>query len=403
MDRPHQAVIVAGGRGERLRPLTDTLPKPMIGFHGRPFLAYLLDLLRDNGFDEVLMLLGYRASTIEEWLAARPDDGLRIRTAVSDPAIHTGLRVWLAREQLEERFLFMYCDNYWPMPWPRMWDTYRAQGWPAQVTVYANDDGYSRDNVALDETGRVVAYDPTRSSAGLGGVEIGYAILERGAVGAIAGRDVPFEHAVYPPLIDSGDLGAFVTRHRYYSVGTLARLPETERFLGGGRAVILDRDGVLNERPPRAEYIREPGDLHWLPGALDALRLLNDAGYQVFVASNQAGVARGAMTIADVEAVNARLAADARAAGGRIDAIYYCPHGWDDGCDCRKPRPGLLFRAQREFALDLTRTPFIGDDERDAQAADAAGCPALLVDNGQTLLDVVGDLLHDRLEPVGAS
>ena len=103
------------------------------------------------------------------------------------------------------------------------------------------------------------------------------------------------------------------------------------------------------------------------------------------MASNQAGVARGAMTIADVEAVNARLAADAtEAAGGRIDAVYYCPHGWDDGCDCRKPRPGLLFQAQREFALDLTRTPFIGDDERDAAGGRGGGLSGTTRRRGQT-------------------
>jgi D-glycero-D-manno-heptose 1,7-bisphosphate phosphatase len=80
-------------------------------------------------------------------------------------------------------------------------------------------------------------------------------------------------------------------------------------------------------------------------------------------------------------------------AGGRIDAIYYCPHGWDDDCECRKPKPGMLFRAQREHQLDLSRTPFIGDDERDAEAAYAAGCPPMLLSEHETLLDAAHKVL----------
>ena len=83
-------------------------------------------------------------------------------------------------------------------------------------------------------------------------------------------------------------------------------------------------------------------------------------------------------------------------AGGSIEAIYYCPHNWDEGCECRKPKPGMLFQAQRDFNLDLSRTPFIGDDERDAQAADAAGCPSLLVSGQKTLLDVVRELTNKQ-------
>jgi histidinol-phosphate phosphatase family protein len=95
------------------------------------------------------------------------------------------------------------------------------------------------------------------------------------------------------------------------------------------------------------------------------------------------------MSEEDLERVNQRLRSDASAAGGRIDEIYYCPHGWDEGCECRKPRPGMLFQAQRDFSLDLTRTLFVGDDERDREAAEAAGCRSVLVDDRLSLLDVV--------------
>jgi D-glycero-D-manno-heptose 1,7-bisphosphate phosphatase len=133
---------------------------------------------------------------------------------------------------------------------------------------------------------------------------------------------------------------------------------------------------------------------------LDALRRLREAGYRVIVVSNQAGIARGAMTEADLATIHAHMKADVEAAGGRLEAIYYCPHGWDDGCDCRKPKPGMLYAAQRDGDLDLSRTTVIGDDERDGQAAEAAGCPWILVSLHRSLLDVTCELLSSKAEYV---
>ena len=134
-------------------------------------------------------------------------------------------------------------------------------------------------------------------------------------------------------------------------------------------------------------------DWRWLPGAREALRLFKRAGYRVIVVSNQAGIARGAMAQADVDAIHEGMRAEARESGGDIDAVYCCPHGWDEGCECRKPKPGMLYQAQRDFHLDLTRTYLIGDDERDTQAADAAGCPSILLSGERSLLNVARDLI----------
>jgi D-glycero-D-manno-heptose 1,7-bisphosphate phosphatase len=174
----------------------------------------------------------------------------------------------------------------------------------------------------------------------------------------------------------------------------LHRLPLTEAFFRRHPTVILDRDGVLNKKPARAQYVRCWDEFEWLPGAKQALRLLNEAGYRVVVVSNQAGIGRGVMTEADLVKIHAAMRTETTGAGGRIDQIYYCPHDWNTGCECRKPNPGLLFQAQRELNLDLTRTAFIGDDERDGQAAEAAGCPFMQVSDSQSLLDCVQQLIE---------
>ena len=103
------------------------------------------------------------------------------------------------------------------------------------------------------------------------------------------------------------------------------------------------------------------------------------------------------MTEATVADIHEHMKTEAREAGGEITAVYYCPHDWDEGCACRKPRPGMLFQAQRDHHLDLSRTPFVGDDERDAQAAEAAGCPSLLVSQETSLLDHARALVHSNV------
>lgn len=406
VERPRQAVILAGGRGTRLRPLTDALPKAMIPFHGRPFLAYLVDMLREQGFERVLLLLGYLPEVIQGYFGDGREHGVVIEYEVTAPDDLTAYRVQQAQHRLDPRFLLMYCDNYWPMRFDAQWDSYLAAGLPAQITVYANRDGYSRDSVIVGADGRVEVFDRGRTTPGLAGVEISYAILERDAVlPLLPPHQELFEQAVYPPLVERRQLHAFWTEHRYYSVGGHERLPLTETFFARRPTVILDRDGVLNERPPRAEYVRRPEELRWLPGSREALALFAEAGWQVLVVSNQAGIGRGMMTEEDLAAVHARLSAEAVAAGGRIDRIYHCPHDWNDGCDCRKPRPGMLFSAQRDYSLDLTRITFVGDDERDLQTADAAGCRGVLVDEKISLLDVArrlvaGEHVHEKLVEV---
>jgi histidinol-phosphate phosphatase family protein len=393
MERPRQAVILAGGRGERMRPLTDIRPKPMIEVNGKPFLEHLILLLREQGFQRVLLLLGYLPEVVRDYFGDGSQWQMQINYSVTAVEDNTGRRLKLAEAALEDCFLLLYSDNYWPMPMDRMWRRYVEAGAPAMLTVYSNRDGYTRSTLKVDEAGFVTAYDKSRRRTDLQGTEISYAILRKELVSGLPDENVSFEETVFSTLAANRQLAAFVTHHRYYSIGDTPRLPLTEAFLARRPAVILDRDGVLNEKPPRANYVRTWDEFKWLPGARETLRVLKQSGFRVIIVSNQAGVARGAMTEADLLNIHRRMVKDAVQDGGRIDAIYYCPHNWDENCECRKPKPGMLFQAQRDFSLDLSRTLFIGDDERDRQAADAAGCLSALVSDQAPLAKIIGDLI----------
>jgi histidinol-phosphate phosphatase family protein len=392
--RPAQAVILAGGRGERLRPLTDSVPKPMIAFHGRPFLEYLLESLRDQGIRRVLLLLGYKAETIVDHFGDGAKFGLEVAYSISNVADETGTRLRNAKVQIEDPFLLAYCDNYWPLDLAAMTATFDAQDSLAMLTVYRNRDHYTRDNVRVDSNGTIVVYDKTRTAPDLAGVDIGFAIMRPEILDLVpAGGNPSFEATVYPQLVAAGRLTAFETSHRYYSVGSLDRLPITEHFLARERTVLVDRDGTINERMPVAEYVTSWDRWQWLPGAREALARLTAAGYRIVIITNQPGVARGALTSAELAAIHDRMCSEASVAGARIDAVLACEHGWDEGCDCRKPKPGLLFEAQRRFALDLSRVPLLGDDPRDGAAAQAAGSPFIEVSAEAPLAAAVDALL----------
>lgn len=144
-------------------------------------------------------------------------------------------------------------------------------------------------------------------------------------------------------------------------------------------AVFLDRDGTINEE---VEYLDDPQDLRLIPGAVEAIRLLNEAGVPAIVVTNQAGVGRGYFSEARVEAIHQQLAKQLAAHGAHLDATYYCPHHPDEGCDCRKPNPGMLKRAAQEHDIDLGRSFAVGDKVSDLEAGRRAGCRTVLVLTG---------------------
>jgi D-glycero-D-manno-heptose 1,7-bisphosphate phosphatase len=147
--------------------------------------------------------------------------------------------------------------------------------------------------------------------------------------------------------------------------------------------LILDRDGVLNYEARDNGYVREPEEFLWLPGALEALAHLRRAGVRLSVATNQSGVGRGIMTLAQLEAVHERMRTDASRHGAALDAVVFCPHAPQEQCACRKPAPGLIQLALAQSGISPAQTLVVGDDHRDLAAAERAGVKAALVRTGK--------------------
>ncbi len=147
------------------------------------------------------------------------------------------------------------------------------------------------------------------------------------------------------------------------------------------KLIILDRDGVINRDSDA--FIKTPDE--WIPiaGSLEAIARLNQAGFQVVIATNQSGIARGLFGMPTLNAIHQKMHSAAQLAGAEIDAVFFCPHAADDNCDCRKPKPGLFYEIARRFDVNLKAVPTVGDSLRDLQAGFVAGCSPMLVLTGK--------------------
>ena len=392
-----QAVILAGGMGTRLKPFTDEHAKPMYRFNDKPFIEYLVEQVRDFGINQVLILLGYRAEEIMTYLCVGERFGRDVQYMVTPMEYETGNRLCNAKKQLEDRFLLMYCDNYCPIDFEKLVVDAFTNDADVQISAYSNKDNYTKNNVYADTDGKVIVYDKSRKCADLNCVDIGYAIVKKELLELFSEREgiYNFEREVYGDCVLKGSLYATVTEHRYYSIGSWERIELTKQFFSREKTIFIDRDGTINKRPPKAQYVQKPEDFIWLNRAEEGIALLKKKGYRVLLVSNQPGIARGALTEKTLDEIHKKMQEDLRKDEGcEIDDLFVCPHNWDDGCDCRKPKPGMFYQAQKKYSLNLHNCIMIGDDERDIEAGNAAGCTCFQVTDENSLFDIANKIVQ---------
>lgn len=215
-----QAVILAGGRGERLRPLTDKIPKPMVPVNGVPFLDYLINSVVETGIEKILVLVGYKSDVIIDHY--RDMTHIDIEFSKGTLMDQTGRRLLDAYDQLDSHFLLMYGDNYWAIEFPRMCSTFESSDARISTTVFSNKNGTGEygfeNNVLVDEDGLVNAYDKQRESQEMNGVDIGYFLVEKSALDRSVAGNVSFEMDILPGFIENNQLVAHVTDSQYYYV-----------------------------------------------------------------------------------------------------------------------------------------------------------------------------------------
>jgi NDP-sugar pyrophosphorylase family protein len=219
-----QAVILAGGKGTRLRPLTLKTPKPMVPVCGKPFLGYLLELLRDSGIKDVLLLVGYMAKTIEQYFQTGSGLGLRIDYSYEAEPLGTAGALKNAEDRLQGAFLLLNGDTFWPFPYMALAEHFRRTEKPGVMVAYSNAEGIAPNNVLLGQQGLVAVYDK-RDPLGMTHLDAGVLVLDRKVLGLIPrGRFCSLEAEVFHELIKRQWLAAFETGQRFYDIGSFRGL-----------------------------------------------------------------------------------------------------------------------------------------------------------------------------------
>lgn len=230
-----QAVIFAGGRGERLRPLTDTIPKPMAPVLGYPFLDYLLQSLINVGIKKVLILTGYKSRVISDRYSSELSGGIRVEYSVGSIDDQTGRRLLNAYSMLDDHFLLLYGDNYWPIEFEKMQRLFMNKKASALTTIFSNKKGTGEygieNNVAVGTDQFVWEYDKQRQAKELNGVDIGFFILDKNVLNPTLSANISFEEEILTRLARERKLVGYVTDAQYYYITTLESLRCFERIV----------------------------------------------------------------------------------------------------------------------------------------------------------------------------
>ena len=410
-----QVVVLMGGLGTRLKDYTKACPKSLVDVCGRPFFDYQLDLLTAWGFKDFLFLIGYRAEMIEEHYGDGSDRGISIKYSYDgEKLLGTGGAVRSAMKYLADDFLLIYGDSFMDIDYAETLYRYekgKAAGARALMTVLRNNNRFDKSNVVMDG-GRLVLYDKHNPTPEMDYIDYGVCMYERSLFEGYD-EDEAFDIAVIQHELSlKGQMTAQIVTKRFYEIGSPQSLAEfsayvTKRFNENHPAVFVDRDGVINEIVwnEDIEQLDSPlkvSQFKFLPDVANALRIFKDKGYYIFIVTNQPAAAKGKTTLASLYDINTHMIDALSEEGVEIDDLFMCPHYPKElpttkekflirKCSCRKPEPGLIYRAMRKYRIDMTSSYMIGDSCSDVKAGAAVGLQTIFI----------GDLKCDLCKKLG--
>lgn len=415
-----KVVVIAGGQGTRIATVNSEIPKAMIPIDGKPILEYEVEMARRYGFTDFLFITGYMGDQIQDYFGDGQKWGVNIEYYQEEKPMGTAGALGYLKDKLTEDFFVFYGDTVMDVDMRSMLDYHERKKADATLFLHPNDHPYDSDIVDLDADGKVRHFYNKPHAEGFISRNIVNAalfifkpsILEKIEVGVKS----HIEKHVLPRCLDAGmNLYGYVsfeyikdmgTPDRYYAVcddvvsGKCARM--NRKYVRP--AIFLDRDGVITKE---VDLLCKPERLELIPGAADAIKLINQKGWMAIVVTNQPVIARNLCSIEELEHIHAKLETLLGNERAYLNAIYYCPHHPDAGypeerkeykikCDCRKPAPGMLLKATKDWNIDLSHSYMIGDRKSDVQAGEAAGCKqSILIEMNKenALLDAVRQIL----------
>ena len=444
-----KTVIMAGGRGTRISELFPDIPKPLIPIsrvneitgeeEKRPVLEWEIRSLVEQGFNEIILTVSHMADKIESYFGIGEQLGCKISYFNETVPLGNAGALFKMRQELgDEPFLLLIADAMFDVDFNRMVGFHREHHALATLFTHPNSHPYDSSVIVADDTGAVLQWltkEDTRPEFYKNRVNAGLQIIDPiildmsgidaksvGEVDEETGKviKVDMDRQLLKPLCNTGRMFAYDSPEYCKDMGTPERFSQVSHDFQNGtvaaknlgrpqKAIFLDRDGTINKH---IGFLRKASELELLEGAADAIKRINSCGYLAIVITNQPVIARGEVSVEELQIIHNKLETLLGQAGAYIDGLYYCPHHPDKGfageiealkidCDCRKPRPGLILRAAKDFNIRLDDSWMIGDDGRDIGCGKNAGCKTALIGDDLSLgADVISDSLLSAVEQI---
>ena len=427
-----KVVIMAGGKGTRITSVASDIPKPMIKIGDKPVLEHEIECLRSQGFTDIIITVSHLGQIIMDYFG----DGSKVSPATGKPfGLHIEYyfekeplgnagALFKIKEKLTEDFLLLNADALFDVDFNRFVDYHRQHGALVTLFAHANDHPYDSGLLVVDKDNYVQQWltkEDARPQYYRNIVNGGLHVLSPKVLDVkINTPKVDLDRQILKPLAGTGkmlcynspeyakDMG---TPERYYAACADYKSGKIQgkNLRNKQKAIFLDRDGTINKY---VGYLRTSEQFELLEGVGEAVRKINLSGYLAIVITNQPVIARGEVTVAELQTIHNKMETMLGKEGAYLDGVYYCPHHPDKGfageveelkivCECRKPKAGLLLQAAKDFNIDLSQSWMIGDSENDVLAGRNAGCKTALIgetDYGQnlqftSLLDFVKEIL----------
>ena len=390
-------VVIAGGQGTRIASVNADIPKAMIPIDGKPILEYQILMAKRYGFTDFLFIIGYLGDQIREYFGDGAKWGVTIEYFQEKQPLGTAGALGYLKDKLTEEFFVFYGDTVMDFDMIHMLDFHHRKHADATLLVHPNDHPYDSDIVDVDKDGKVKNFfikpHPDHFISH-NMVNAALFIFSPSILSEIeVGTKSHIEKNVLPKCLQDGmrlygyntaeyikDMG---TPDRYYAVSEDVISGKVNRLnrVNQRPCVFLDRDGVINKE---VNLLNKPEQMELIEGAADAIRYINGKGYLAIVITNQPVIARNLCTLEELDYIHAKLETLLGAEHAYLNDIYICPHHPDGGypeerkeykikCNCRKPAPGLLLQAAKDWNIDMPHSIMIGDQDRDYQAGVNAG------------------------------
>lgn len=425
---------MAGGRGTRIAELFPNIPKPLIPVAGMPILEREIRSLCAQGFKDIILTVGYLADKIIAYFGDGSQFGAKIDYFVEESPLGNAGALFRLREKIgDEPFLLLNADAAFDVDFNRMVAFHQNHGGLVTLFTHPNSHPYDSGLIIADENGHVEKwlakederpqwYD-NRVNAGLHVIDpkvldISLKSLEINKESGFPQGKVDLDRQILKPLCGSNMMFCYDSPEYVKDMGTPERYHQVEADYKNGvvqaknltnkqKAIFLDRDGTINKY---VGFLRNIDDFELIEGVAEAIKLINQSGYLAIVVTNQPVIARGEVTWEELNKIHKKMATLLGKEGAYVDGIYICPHHPDKGfegerpeykidCDCRKPKPGLLLQAAKDFNIDLSESYMIGDSHRDVEAGENAGVKKSILikeNNENALLSIINEIIKDE-------